>query len=67
MISAYERCKPRSDGRVPGRLTDDDRDDIARKLAPLSGAAWWAEVERLRQHYGVRLEWILSAARKGAA
>lgn len=67
MISAYERSKPRADGRVPGKLAKADREDIARRLAPLSGAAWWAEVERLRQHYGVRLAWILSAARRGAA
>lgn len=67
MISAYERGKPRADGRVPGKLAPADRDDIARRLAPLSGDAWWAEAERLRQHYGVRIEWVLSAARKGAA
>jgi len=67
VISALERCKPRSDGRVPGRLTDEDREDIARRLSPLSGVAWWGEAERLRQHYGVRLEWILRAARRAAA
>lgn len=67
MISAYERGKPRADGRVPGKLAPADRADIARRLAPLSGAVWWAEVERQKRHYGVRLEWILSAARKGAA